>query len=145
MSMKKLIGGAVRRRHVARHVRRCLGQRRAGSERHNDHGLCTAYYNGQKNGHDKDGEAGADHSPAFQGLEAAGSDQDGDNGGDDAAAQLAANVYEHCNGLIGGNTDHGRWTCYLNDNNEDGTTGETEYYCENNPAPGNSGNAHGGA
>src|SRR5687768_11198126 len=57
---------------------------KAGPNGENNQGLCTAYFNGQKNGHDKNGEDG-DPGP-FAALEQAGrdnTDNDGvDNDGD---------------------------------------------------------------
>lgn len=59
----------------------------------NDKGLCTAYFNGQKKGHDKHGSPGP-----FATLEATA----------EAADQT---VYEWCmaNASIGGNPSHGRF------------------------------------
>lgn len=104
-------------------------------------GLCTAYFNGQKNGHDKHGDPGP-----FQALEDAAANNDGvDNDGDgqtdegdesisddtpEGDLEQAKAVFAFCDGLIGGNPDHGRYDCSYNDD------GEPE--CTRNEGPGNS-------
>ena len=105
-------------------------------------GLCTAYFNGQKNGHDKNGDPGP-----FQALEDAaansdGVDNDGDGDTDDGQESIddgtaegdleqAEAVFSFCDGLIGGNPDHGRYDCTA----DDPTTEEDETACQRNPAP----------
>jgi len=54
---------------------------RSDDNPNNDHGQCTAFFNGQKNGH-----------PSFT--------------DDDVEA-----IYDGCGALIGGNPDHGRFDC----------------------------------
>jgi hypothetical protein len=69
-----------------------------GPNGNNDHGLCTAYFNGQKNGHDKHGSPGP-----FAALEEAADD------GDDNTS-VAEDVYNFCQAAgIGGNPSHGRY------------------------------------
>jgi hypothetical protein len=105
----------------------------------NDHGLCTAYFNGQKNGHDKNGQPGP-----FAALEEAGrayTDQDGvdndrdgqvDEEGENQDLSAAENIFNFCNDTttIGGNPDHGRFTC-----TDDGS-GDSDPDCTENPPPG---------
>ncbi len=104
-------------------------------------GLCTAYFNGQKNGHDKHGDPGP-----FQGLEDAAANADGvdndedgetdegdetiDDGTAEGDLEQAEAVFAFCDGLIGGNPDHGRYDCGYNSNDEP--------ECTRNEAPGNS-------
>ena len=112
-----------------------------GPNGNNDHGLCTAYFNGQKNGHDKNGQPGP-----FQALEDAGraytdsdgvdNDQDGeiDEENENQDLSAAENVFNFCHNTssIGGNPSHGRYTCVA-----DGANSDPE--CTDNPAPGKSG------
>ncbi|HVM41837.1 MAG TPA: hypothetical protein VM618_13770, partial [Acidimicrobiia bacterium] len=99
-----------------------------GPNGNNDKGLCTAYFNGQKKGHDKNG------SPApFAALEEAAGAEDGDS-----RDEVATAVYEWCMTMagkggdgvdIGGNpNENGRWTC---------TESDGEYSCTDNPDKGN--------
>jgi hypothetical protein len=99
-----------------------------GPNGNNDKGLCTAYFNGQKKGHDKNGSPGP-----FAALEEAAGAEDGDD-----RDAVASAVYEFCmtaagkdgDGVdIGGNPDdNGRWTC---------TETDDEYSCTDNPDKGN--------
>ena len=98
---------------------------KAGPNDHNGKGLCTAYFNGQKNGHDKDGDGDTDNSPAFQGLEDAASEYDeanfaeGDENNEESEnredeRQISDDVFEYCNNMweIMGNPEHnGRFDC----------------------------------
>ena len=89
-------------------------------------GLCTAFFNGQKNGHDKNGNPGP-----FQALVDAADEEDGEDGSDSGdPLEEAADVFAFCDGLIGGNPEHGRYSCEYNDD------GDPE--CTRNEAPGNS-------
>lgn len=117
-----------------------LAEAAPGPNGNNDRGLCTAYFNGQKNGHDKHGDPGP-----FQALEDAAANSDGvDNDGDrqvdegdetydDSTAEgdleAAEGVFNFCEGLIGGQPDHGRYDCETTD---DGTS------CTRNDPPGRS-------
>ncbi len=92
-----------------------------GPNGHNNHGLCTAYFNGQKVGHDKNGTPGP-----FQALEDAATGQDGS---DSSSMDTVAAVFDYCSGLIGGNPTHGRYDCSTDQN------GDTT--CTQNPKPGN--------
>ena len=76
-----------------------------GPNGNNDHGLCTAYFNGQKTGHDKHGSPGP-----FAALE-----QAADDGDDDTST--AQDVYNYCQAAgIGGNPDeNGRFTSCFDD------------------------------
>ena len=114
-----------------------------GPNGNNDHGLCTAYFNGQKNGHGPGEDP--DDPPPFQGLEdhsreytdndGVDNDNDGqtDEDGENTSLSSAENVFNYCNdfGLIGGNPAHGRFDCEYVD--------EGQPSCEDNPAPGKSG------
>jgi hypothetical protein len=88
-----------------------------GPNGHNDHGLCTAYFNGQKKGHDEGNSPGP-----FGVLEDEAGEYDADNNedGSEETAGLSEtdpsdDVLEYCNSLgviIGGNPEHnGRWDC----------------------------------
>jgi len=69
-----------------------------GPNDHNNHGLCTAFFNGQKNGHDKNGNPGP-----FQALIDAASDGDENT-------PVEEDVYNYCQEFgIGGNPEHGRY------------------------------------
>jgi hypothetical protein len=84
----------------------------AGPNGHNEHGLCTAYFNGQKNGHDRNG----DPAP-FAALITTAGDQDGDGDTD------TNDVYQYCLQCgIGGNPgQNGRFTgCFDGDQDRDG-------------------------
>lgn len=78
-----------------------------GPNGNNDHGLCTAYFNGQKNGWDKKGSPGP-----FAALEAVADD------GDDDTSQTQ-DVYNYCSQVekgIGGNPEQGRFpSCFDDD------------------------------
>lgn len=93
----------------------------------NDHGLCTAYFNGQKKGHDKNGQPGP-----FEDLTQRAEDNtdgpDGEPGTDDDPEGTEA-IFAFCGGLIGGNSEHGRYTCANDPNADDGVT------CTDNPDP----------
>jgi hypothetical protein len=82
-------------------------QAEPGPNGKNDHGICTAYFNGQKKGHEKNGDPGP-----FAALEADHED-------------LQA-IYEYCNSLpkgIGGNPDeNGRYTDCFDDSDNDPST-----------------------
>jgi hypothetical protein len=114
----------------------------------NDHGLCTAYFNGQKNGHDKkdDGSPGPfgaleDAGAAYTDSDGEDNDRDGetDEEGESASLSPEENVYNYCNDndLIGGNPVHGRFTC--EDPGAEEPEGDSDPECDDNPAPGNSG------
>ena len=101
-----------------------LAKAEPGPNGHNDHGLCTAYFNGQKVGHGP-GEDQTHQPPPFQGLEDTSrtytdndgqdNDHDGqtDEPGENQSLTDAENIFNYCNdgGLIGGNPEHGRFTC----------------------------------
>lgn len=74
-----------------------------GPNGNNDHGICTAYFNGQKKGHDRNGSPGP-----FAALEETGDIQA---------------IYEFCSGVekgIGGNPEeNGRFTDCFTDTNDD--------------------------
>ena len=75
----------------------------------NDHGLCTAYFNGQKKGHDKNGNPGP-----FAALEQHADDGNSNENLEDEQ-QLSDDVFEFCSGVakgIGGNPEqNGRYDC----------------------------------
>jgi hypothetical protein len=112
----------------------------------NDHGLCTAYFNGQKNGHDKQKDGDGEYPGPFAGLEdhardytdSDNVDNDGDGEVDEenenADLSAAENIFNFCDdtSTIGGNPAHGRFTC----SDDPETNGNDE--CTDNDAPGNS-------
>ena len=125
-------------------------QAEPGPNGNNDHGLCTAYFNGQKVGHG-DGES-PDGPRPFDGLQAAGeaytdsdeadNDRDGDVDEGDESEQLTAaeNIFNYCNDndLIGGNPVHGRFTCTdTGGTDADDSDSDTDPECDRNEKPGN--------
>ncbi len=110
----------------------------------NDKGLCTAYFNGQKKGHDKhDSQPGPFSALEDHSEENAPRNNDDDDDNDVTGTEA---IFDYCNGMIGGNPDHGRFLCTADDPN----TEEDEFGCEDNAEPGNgngstsgSGNAKG--
>ena len=102
-----------------------------GPNGNNDKGLCTAYFNGQKNGHDKHGSPGP-----FAALEDAADEEDGDEGADSGDRfETAADVFQFCDGMIGGNPTNGRFDCAGNE-----TDG---YTCSDGGGPGADGKGGG--
>ena len=110
----------------------------------NDHGLCTAYFNGQKNGHDKNGQPGPfqaleDTSREYTDSDGVDNDGDGqvDEDGENQDLSAAENVFNFCDSTtaIGGNPDHGRFDC-VRDGNP--SVAGDQATCENNEGPGNS-------
>jgi hypothetical protein len=79
-----------------------------GPNGHNEKGLCTAYFNGQKKGH-QEGEGPGPFGVLETEYEDDGTDEDADVPGE---TRIASDVFERCNGLIGGNPEHnGRFDC----------------------------------
>jgi hypothetical protein len=78
-----------------------------GPNGHNEHGLCTAYFNGQKNGHEE-----GDGPGALGGLEDDATD-DGSNENLEDEKQVSDDVFEFCDQFgIGGNPEeNGRFDC----------------------------------
>lgn len=107
----------------------------------NDKGLCTAFFNGQKRGHDKDGDGLTDSARPFQALETAAGAVAG------ASEEVAAAVYEFCLTLagqdgtgveIGGNPDeNGRWTCTVGEGQNVDDASDDTYTCTPNEPKGN--------
>jgi hypothetical protein len=87
------------------------GSAAPGPNGSNDKGLCTAYFNGQKKGHEEGNSPGP-----FGVLEDEAADPE-DSDDEDLAdeQQVSDDVLEYCNSLgvvIGGNPEHnGRWDC----------------------------------
>jgi hypothetical protein len=79
-------------------------QAQPGPNGKNNHGLCTAYFNGQKKGHTKHGSP-----PPFAALEA-------------AAEEAEMSIYEYCSQFgIGGNPGHnGRFPECFDDDDSTG-------------------------
>jgi hypothetical protein len=109
-----------------------------GPNGNNDHGLCTAYFNGQKNGHTE----GEGPGP-FGVLEDESADpEDSDDEDLVDEQQVSDDVFERCNGLIGGNPEHnGRFDC--SDDEDDKKAGtprdsddDGEFECVANDPPG---------
>ena len=101
----------------------------------NEHGLCTAYFNGQKNGHTE-----GDGPGPFGVLEddATAQDNADDNSDEDSAKSerdVSDDVFEFCQPYgIGGNPDHnGRWDCYVDEDKKTddprNTDGDNELEC----------------
>jgi len=118
-----------------------VGAADPGPNGDNDRGLCTAYFNGQKNGHDKNGQPGP--FAALEETSRAYTDSDGvDNDGDGEVDEenenqdlsAAENIFNFCDdtSTIGGNPEHGRFTC----SDDPETNGNDE--CTENEGPGNS-------
>ena len=117
-----------------------------GPNGNNDRGLCTAYFNGQKNGQGPGEDT--DDPPPFQGLEDLSetytdndvddNDNDGEVAEGDESEQLtdAENIFNYCGdaGLIGGNPEHGRFTC--GEGAIPGGDTETDPECSRNDKPG---------
>lgn len=94
-----------------------------------DHGLCTALFNGQKNGHEKQDQ----YPGPFGDLIANTLDADGDG-------SVLDDLYEACQAFgIGGNEEHGRFLCTLGAEDDPATPDdETDYACSEREGPGNS-------
>ena len=127
----------------------------------NKHGMCTAYFNGQKNGHGRDEDDSSNYPGPFQDLEqqgrdyvdSDGADNDGDGDVDERDDEagttesddltVAENIFAYCDGTIGGNMDHGRFTCEIvkdDGGTPDDTTDDTQdTNCDNTDKPGNGG------
>ena len=112
-----------------------------GPNGNNDHGICTAYFNGQKKGHDKNEQPGPfqaleDTSREYTDSDGQDNDRDGevDEEGENQDLSAAENVFNFCSDTttIGGNPEHGRFTC-----TDDGS-GDSDPNCEDNEDPGNS-------
>ena len=92
-------------------------QGKAGPNGKNDHGLCTAYFNGQKKGHE-----GGSPRP-FEALEQEADKEE--NGGNADGVGTPQEVYDFCINVdkgIGGNPgENGRFTDCFEDDDEDGT------------------------
>lgn len=73
----------------------------------NEKGLCTAYFNGQKKGHDKHGSPGP-----FAALEEDAQD-DGSNEDLEDEQQISDDVFEFCDqfGIMGNPEQNGRYDC----------------------------------
>lgn len=70
-------------------------------------GLCTAFFNGQKVGHDSQGSPG----PFAALAEAADAANGDDEANADVLLEIAEDVFAFCEGLIGGNMTNGRYDC----------------------------------
>lgn len=126
-----------------------FAQAEPGPNGNNDHGLCTAYFNGQKVGHGP-GEDQDNQPPPFQGLEDAAraytdnddvdNDRDGevDEEGENEALTDAENIYNFCHDLsvIGGNPEHGRFTCTDEGGTGTGPDTNSDPECDRNEKPG---------
>lgn len=109
-----------------------------GPNGNNDKGLCTAYFNGQKNGHDKH-----DNQPGpFAALEDHAEEEAPRNNDDDDENDVTGTeaIFDYCDGMIGGNMEHGRYLCTA----DDPDTEEDEFGCTDNEQPGNGNGATAG-
>ena len=119
-----------------------FAQAEPGPNGKNDKGLCTAYFNGQKEGHDKNGQPGPfqaleDTSREYTDSDGVDNDGDGEVDEEDENQDLSAaeNVFNFCDNTteIGGNPEHGRYTCVPD---SDPTTEGDQPSCEENEKPG---------
>lgn len=83
-----------------------------GPNEHNEKGLCTAYFNGQKKGHDQDGDGYTDKARPFIGLEEDAEDN-GENEDLEDEQQISDDVFEFCDqfGIMGNPEENGRFDC----------------------------------
>ena len=86
-----------------------------GPNGNNEHGICTAYFNGQKNGHEEGNGPGP-----FGVLEDEATD-DGENEDPVDEQQVSDDVFEYCDQFgIGGNPEHnGRFDCREGEGRDD--------------------------
>ena len=134
-----------------------IGVSNADPGTHNDHGLCTAYFNGQKVGHGPGEDT--DDPPPFEELQTtsetytdndsendfpgADNDEDGDRDDGEESEDLtdAENIFNYCNDydLIGGNPEHGRFECVDEGTvaNNDSPDTESNPECDRRDKPGN--------
>ena len=113
------------------------GDHGPGPNGSNEHGLCTAYFNGQKNGHDKDGDGHSNPGPfaALEDTATGGEDPpDNDDPTNGSQDEIVEAVYNYCTGFgIGGQPDHGRYTCTITTPDDPDTPeNEQESECTNN-------------
>lgn len=82
-----------------------------GPNGNNEKGLCTAYFNGQKKGHDKDGDGRSNPRP-FAALED-GAEDGGENEDLEDEMQISDDVFEFCDqfGIMGQPEQNGRFDC----------------------------------
>jgi len=109
----------------------------------NNKGLCTAYFNGQKNGHNKDGK---DAPPPFLALEERADEADGDEDADSGSGSLetAGDVFGYCQEFgIGGNPTNGRFACTTDDAGTPADPSDDTYSCEPGDGPGADGKGKG--
>jgi hypothetical protein len=85
-----------------------------------EHGLCTAFFNGKKEGHEKQKDKNGEYPGPFQDLlsDAPDGSDENDTGGD------VADLYDWCQQFgIGGNPDeNGRFTTCWTDDDDDPDT-----------------------
>lgn len=111
----------------------------AGPGDNNKHGLCTAFFNGQKNGHDKNGDPGP-----FADLINQADEPDGEDGADSGdRLESVADVYQYCQAFgIGGQPEHnGRYDCEEADGTPR-TDGDGNLVCLANSGEGDTGGDH---
>lgn len=110
-----------------------------GPNGNNDKGLCTAYFNGQKKGHDKhESQPGPFAALQDHAEEEAPRNNDDDDENDVTGVEA---IFNYCDGMIEGNPDHGRYLC----TSDDPETDEDEFGCEDNTEPGNGNGSTSGA
>ena len=92
-----------------------------------ENGHCTAFFNGNKNGHEKQKERTGSYPGPFQDLVDRQSDS---NNNTDDIEELRG----YCESVYGvmGNPDHGRWTCVLNNNGTQDNANDDYYDCTEN-------------
>lgn len=91
-----------------------IAQAAPGPNGKNNHGMCTAYFNGQKKGWDKNGTPGP-----FAALQSTAESSESNKSDTESSNEIAEDVFEYCdNGTnIGGNpSQNGRFAnCYSTD------------------------------
>lgn len=116
-------------------------QAEPGPNESNEHGLCTAYFNGQKKGHERNGNPGP-----FQALEDAAADDGTDEDDSEAPGEesISSDVYEFCQAFgIGGQPEHnGRYDCESSDGTTRDTDDDSQVECLANTGEGDTGGDH---
>lgn len=109
--MRKMILGALAAITLVLSGGAFAAQAEPGPNGNNEKGLCTAYFNGQKKGHDKDGDGRSNPKP-FAALEDDAED-DGENEDLEPEQQISDDVFEFCDqfGIMGNPEENGRFDC----------------------------------
>jgi hypothetical protein len=106
--LKKILAGVIAGLFVAGGINAGIAVAgEPGPNGHNEKGLCTAYFNGQKNGHEEGNGPGP-----FGALEDDSTD-DGSNEDQEDEMQVSDDVFEFCDqyGIMGQPEQNGRFDC----------------------------------